>query len=298
MKAVSITFYGLFILCIFCSNKDLLLLFIPAKVLSSLSTKNMEDLFTTLSSKALSSENLQKVITAEDFWFPGRWIGAVSLIVSPLLLLVGALLRFPFHFFFPQQLQAFDQYPTLMQTSYSLFLAGNLLLWPAILTLTHLIGKTQPAWSLWGGTMVLLGLFARTFHAGIDHMAFQLVDSLHLEAATKLVANSYGAFHIVSALSACIFFGWIVLAIGAYRSGIFGWFFSIALASMAALMIGVLKGSSWVSLLSICGLSVALLPLGITLLLAKPKPSRAAVFGWSLLMIAVVTLLFFSGQVG
>lgn len=258
----------------------------------------MEGLITTLSSKYFPKKNLQKVVASEEFWFPGRWVGAVSLLISPLLLLAGALLRFRFHFFFPQQLQAFDQYPILMQTSYNLFLAGNLFLWPAILTLTHLIGKVKPAWGLWGGTMVILGLFARTFHAGIDHMAFQLVDNLHLEAATKLVASSYGAFHIVSALSACIFFGWIVLAIGAYLSGILGWFSSIALASMAALMMGVLKGSSWVSLLAICGLCLALLPLGIQLLWAKPRPTKKSLLKWSLLMITLVSFLFFSGQLG
>ena len=164
----------------------------------------MTDLLPTLSSKYFPNQHLQTV-AAEGFWFPGRWIGAVSLILSPLLLLAATLLRLPFHFFFPQQLQAFDQYPIWMQTAYSLFLAGNLLLWPAILTLTHLIGKVKPAWAIWGGTMVMLGLFARTFHAGIDHMAFQLVDILHLQAATKVVASSYGAFHIVSALSACIY---------------------------------------------------------------------------------------------
>lgn len=34
-----------------------------------------------------------------DFWFPGRWIGGLSLILGPLLLLTAALLRIQFHFF-------------------------------------------------------------------------------------------------------------------------------------------------------------------------------------------------------
>ena len=43
---------------------------------------------------------------AEPFWFPGRWVGGVSLVLAPLVLLAGALLRIQYHFFFPAQLAA------------------------------------------------------------------------------------------------------------------------------------------------------------------------------------------------
>ncbi|RAJ90008.1 hypothetical protein LX87_05574 [Larkinella arboricola] len=110
-----------------------------------------------------------------DFWFPGRWLGAISMSIAPLLLLMAELLRVQFDFFFTQQLIAFDQQPTRLLTVYSLFLAGNILLWPAVLTLTNLVEQKAPAWALWGGSFVLLGLFARTFHYGVNHLAFQLV---------------------------------------------------------------------------------------------------------------------------
>ncbi|HXE61953.1 MAG TPA: hypothetical protein VN519_00340 [Bryobacteraceae bacterium] len=38
--------------------------------------------------------------------FPDRWVGGVSMVLAPALLLTGVLLRIRFHFFFPQQLQA------------------------------------------------------------------------------------------------------------------------------------------------------------------------------------------------
>ncbi|QHT67820.1 hypothetical protein GXP67_14825 [Rhodocytophaga rosea] len=240
----------------------------------------------------------EKERSQEAFWFPGRWVGGVSLILAPLLLLSGSLLRLPFHFFFPQQLQAFDKQPTLLFIAYSLFLAGNILLWPGILTLVQLIGKSQPAWAVWGGIMVVLGLFARTFHAGIDHLAFQLVDILQVEPATKVIAETYGAFHIVSSLSACIMLGWIVLAIGAYRSSTLNLWASIALSSMAALMLGVLKGSSVVSIIAISGLCLALVPLGIRILFAPPRPSIYSVIKWTLCIVALVILLFYFGQLG
>ena len=48
---------------------------------------------------------------ADSLPFPGRWIGGVCLILGPVLMLTGALLRIQFHFFAPQQLEAFAAHP-------------------------------------------------------------------------------------------------------------------------------------------------------------------------------------------
>src|SRR5690606_23183054 len=143
------------------------------------------------------------------FWFPGRWIGGFSLILAPLLLLAGVLLRLRFHFFFPEQLKAYQSNTFLMTWSYQLFLAGNIFLWPGILTLVRQIGLSKPTWANWGGIMVLFGLFARTFHAGADHRAFQWVSIHDWELATQTIADSYGAFHVVSLLTLFILLGWV-----------------------------------------------------------------------------------------
>src|SRR5690554_2819781 len=127
------------------------------------------------------------------FWFPGRWIGGASLVLAPILLLAGVLLRLRFHFFFPEQLEAYEAHPLLMTWSYQLFLAGNILLWPGILTLVRQIDLSRPIWAIWGGMMVVFGLFARTFHGGVDHLAFQLVKIHDWELANQTIAGSYGA---------------------------------------------------------------------------------------------------------
>ena len=120
----------------------------------------------------------------ERFWFPGPWIGGIALILGPLLLLSGAVLRIQFHFFFPQQLAAFQTHPLLIGTSYALFAAGNVMLWPAVITLAVMIGRRRSGWGAWGGTLAIFGLFARTHSAGIDHLAFQLVRVQTLDVAT------------------------------------------------------------------------------------------------------------------
>jgi hypothetical protein len=248
--------------------------------------------------KTTSSQNAEMERQSNDFWFPGRWVGGFTMIFGPILLLAGSLLRIQFHYFFPQQLAAFAEHPTLMAASYGAFLAGNILLWPAIITLARLIGATRPGWAVWGGAFVVFGLFARAFHAGIDHLALQMVHVQGLELATKTVAGSYGAFHIVSTLTPLIFFGWIVLAVGAYLSGALGLFRSIALGMMSALMIGVLKGSSIVSVAAISGLCVALVPLGVKVLRDGPTPSYRTIFCWSVFMVGLIIFLFFFGQAG
>ena len=144
----------------------------------------------------------------------------------------------------------------------------------------------------------MFGLFARTFHAGIDHLAFQLVRAGDVELATKLVSSSYGAFHIVSALSPAIMLGWVVLAIGAYLSGVFGVLRAIALSLMAALMIGVLKGTGPSSFTAIGGLCIAPIPQGIQVLREGPTPPARKILLWTLLMIALSAGCYFLGQAG
>jgi len=107
-----------------------------------------------------------------------------------------------------------------------------------------------------------------------------------------------GPILIVSTLNAFVFFGWVVLAIGSYLSGVLGLPRSIALGLMTALMFGVLKGSSPISVIATGGLCVALAPLGIKVLREGPRPSRRAIVGWSFLIIGALVILFFLGQAG
>lgn len=235
---------------------------------------------------------------ADEYWFPGRWLGGASMILGPCLLLVGVLLRLPYPFFFKGQLAAFEEHPTRMLAASSVFAAGNALLWPAIAALARLIGATRPGWATWGGGLAMFGLFARTFHAGVDHLAFQLVPIQGREVATRAVADSYGAFHIFRSLSFAILSGWIVLAVGAYRSGVLRLVRSIALGLISALMIGVLKGSDATSVVATAGLCAAVVPLGVGMLRAEPVPETLTVICWSLLVSGLIATFFVLGQLG
>ncbi|QHT71958.1 hypothetical protein GXP67_09810 [Rhodocytophaga rosea] len=209
--------------------------------------------------------------------FPGRWVGGISLILGPVLILTGALLRIEFHFFAPQQLSAYEAHPTLITAAYSCFAVGNVVLCFGIIILATLISAWNRVWGIWGGALAISGLFTRTFHAGIDHLAFQLVDVQGMEMAWKAVSDSYRAFHIFRYFNGHIMAGWIVLSIGAYRSGTLNLYRSLALALMVMVPFGTLKGTE-IRAIGILGLCVALIPLGISLLRNGPPLSRKAVF--------------------
>jgi len=248
--------------------------------------------------KNVLNRNTDHLPVNNDFWFPGRWIGGISMVLAPILFLVGMLLRIQFHFFFPQQLEAFRDHPTLMVASYNFFIFGNILLFPAIITLARMIGKKKSQLALWGGMFVMLGLFARTFQGGINHLAFQLVNVQGLESATKTIADSYGAFNLMATLNGTILFGWLILALGAYLSGTLGLIRSICLGLMAGLMMGVLKGTTLFSVLAAAGLCVALVPLGVKVLTDGPMPGWKVTLGWMLGICLLIALLYFLGQAG
>ncbi|MDR8414416.1 hypothetical protein MTP10_37535 [Nonomuraea sp. 3-1Str] len=207
--------------------------------------------------------------------FPGRWAEGVSLVLAPVLMLAGVLLRVEYDGFFPAQLAAFADAPTLMSASYGCFALGSVLLWPGVLGLV----RRSPASRLvlCGGVMVLCGLFARAFHAGVSHLALQLVDVQGLASAQRAVADAYGAFHVFQPFNMAVLFGWAVLAAGLWRAGTLGLVPSVALGLMTALPIGVLKGTGPMSVLAVAGLCVALVPYGVRVLRAGPAPRWWAV---------------------
>ncbi|ONI86889.1 hypothetical protein ALI22I_24905 [Saccharothrix sp. ALI-22-I] len=212
-----------------------------------------------------------------DYTFPGRWVGATAMVLGPVLLLVGTLLRWPFHYFFPQQLAAVAEHPALMTTAHTAFVAGNVLLAPAVVAVAHRIGRIRPVLATWGAALVLVGLFERTFHAGIDQAAHGLVRRHGAEFATDLVGRSYQDLHLFSFLSFAILSGWLVLAFAAYRSGVLGPVRAVGLAAMCLLPLGVLKGTEVTSVVAAVGLCVAFVPDGVRLALDGPRPSRRSV---------------------
>lgn len=217
--------------------------------------------------------------------FPGRWIGGTCLILGPVLLLTGALLRIQFHFFAPQQLQAFAAHPDLVTAAYSTYSIGAVALCLGILALVHRIAVWNRTWAFWGGYLAVIGLFNRIFSAGVDHMAFQMVTVLGADQAFTVVSDTYRAYHVFRSINPAVMLGWPVLAIGAYRAGVIGRVRAAALSLMFMLPFGTLKGTE-IRSIAIIGLCAALVPLGIRMLRDGPPLTRRARF-WIVAMLVL-----------
>ncbi|QQQ79930.1 hypothetical protein IOD16_16980 [Saccharothrix sp. 6-C] len=231
------------------------------------------------------------------YTFPGRGLGAAALILGPVLLLAGTLLRLPYHYFFPQQLIAVTEQPARMAAAHTLVIAGTVLLAPAVLSLAHRIGQTRPALASWGAALVLVGLFERTFHAGIDQAAHGLVRREGATFATDLVSQSYQDLHLFSFVSFTILLGWPVLAFAAYRSRVLGPFRATALALTCLLPLGVLKGTEITSVIAVAALCATFLPTGLRQAFDGPRPTRKSVL-LTLTTLPTLTALAYVSTLG
>jgi hypothetical protein len=253
--------------------------------------------------------------THHDAWFPGRLIGGVSLVVGPVAWLSGLLLRHlvlrtgaltpeqlaafaeePFAA--PSQLAAYVGEPALVTAAYAAFFAGTILLWPAIVTLAQIIAARSPRLAYWGGTLFVLGLFGRAYHAGVDQTAFQLTHVLGLEQATSAVSEtyvaiSYGPWFVPVTASACQYLGTVLLVIAAYRSATFGVGRCLVFLWAGVMWGGVLKASHLYDVVRAGLLCLVLVPLGVAVLrdrvpvlrtrllsAAYAGPGRPRLLGW------------------
>jgi hypothetical protein len=209
--------------------------------------------------------------------FPGLWISASSLIISPVLFLLGEVLRSGAAYPFADQLSFYADHKGLMGISYGISALSFLLMWPGVLAIAHLIGQTRPGWSVAGGTLAITGLLVNTFHEGMNLMAFRMVDELGTDTATGAVAGSYADPYLVYPLVFADNLGWIVLAVGAYLSRTLGWLRSLGLLIMCAHVSGLLKGATALGVFFDLGLCAAFVPLGISLLRHRIQRRGASV---------------------
>jgi hypothetical protein len=220
--------------------------------------------------------------------WPGSQLGAGALILAPLFLLAGEIVRSGHYYFYPQQLAGMVSDPVTIMTSYSLYTVGLVLTIPAFLALAGLIAKERPGWAFWGGTIAIIGSTVRIFQEGINFASLQLVGVQGLETATTAVDQTYGLWYVLKTMDGSDNLAWGLLAIGTYRARVLGWVPALGVAFMMNHYSGVLKGTDLNSLTGAILLAAALVPLGITLWRNAEPVSRRA---WWIGIAAIALLL-------
>lgn len=235
-----------------------------------------------------------------SMFFPGRWISGVTLILGPVIMCAGYLLRYlstvtaltpqqhvwaeaqPFAAY--GQLLAYASAPALLALSYAVFALGAVLLFPAFVALAQRVGGNL---AFWGATLLVAGLFSRMYFAGADQTAFQLTEVIGLDQATHAIMKeyvdiSYGPWRIPVWASVGQYAGSLLLAIAAWRSGLFGTARAVMLLLAGGTWVGVLKGASIPDVLVTGLLCVAMVPLGVQVLRDRlPVPTgRSKLLSW------------------
>jgi hypothetical protein len=213
-----------------------------------------------------------------DGW-PGARYGAAALVLAPLLLLAGEVVRSQHYYFFPAQLSAMVTDPATILTSYALYTAGLVLMIPAFLALTGMIRHEQPMWAFWGATIAVVGSTVRIFQEGISFLALRLVGVQGLDTAIAAVSATYGDWYVLQTLNGSDNVAWAVLAIGAYRARVLGWVPALGVAFMMTHYSGVLKGTDLNSLTGAVLLAAVFVPLGVNLWRSAEPVSRRVWWG-------------------
>ena len=198
---------------------------------------------------------------------PARILAVGALFLGPLFWCVGLLLRTQAvssaaftddevaryaaePFAVREQLAAYAANPALATAGYATFLIGAILLVPATWALARLAVRRSPWLATSGGVLMVFGLVARVYFAGVDQVAFQLVDSQGLDAAAAWVLNtyvdtSYGPWRIPVTAAFGQYLGMPLLAAGLYRARVFGGVRTLVLLWWATMWVGVLKTAGW-----------------------------------------------------
>lgn len=227
----------------------------------------------------------------------GRNLAVAVLVLGPLLWCVGLLLRAQAvssagftaedvaqfaaePFAVREQLATYAENPALTISGYGASLAGAILLIPATVVLAHLAARRSPVLAATGGLLVILGFAARIYFAGVEQVAFQLVETRGLDPTATMILDtyddiSYGPWRVPVTAAFGQYLGMPLLAAGLYRTRILGGARVLILLWSATMWGGVLKTADWWDAASGAALFVALAALAVDLMRhGGPGPRR------------------------
>lgn len=219
----------------------------------------------------LNASGQQAALLSEvDTGFPGRLVGGVCLVAAPILALVGTGLAVdlyseaggPFA-------SAMANHPMRGMAGVNLSVASIMLALFVVVVLARAITGTHPRLGRTGGVLTMLGLMGPMFFEGIFWGASRIIvqSPSHIAVAATLINRANVVPASVDNISGpCLFAGFILLGLGAAKSGLLSRWRAAALALTCLLPFGFISGYMVISLVAFLGLAVAVVPLGVRVL--------------------------------
>jgi len=212
--------------------------------------------------------------------FPGAWVSGVCLVATPVIAVVSSALAIGAYSESGSKLAAgLAGHHARMVLALNLNLAGVMLAFFVVAFLAQAIAASHPRLGRAGGVLTMLGLLGPAFFLGIFWGASHIVDTpAHEKVAALLIDGSNKVPTTIDNISGvCLLAGFIVLGIGAARSGLLGRGRAAALAVTCLIPFGFISGYMVISCLAFLGLAIAAVPLGVQVLRDAGIAAPAAV---------------------
>jgi hypothetical protein len=201
--------------------------------------------------------------------FPGPWVSGICLVAAGPLAVVSSALAIGLYSESGSTLAASlaDHHPR-MEWALNLDLASVMLSLFVVVFLAQAIAASHPRLGRAGGVLALLGLLGPGFFLGIFWGASHIVDTpAHEKVAALLIDGSNRVPTTIDNISgALLLAGFIVLGVGAARSGLLGRGRAAALAVTCLIPFGFISGYMVISCAAYVGLVIAAVPLGVQVL--------------------------------
>ena len=217
------------------------------------------------------------VATSETGGFPGPRMAGVSMIAAPCLLVLGASLYIGIYDKAgADQLEAIADNTARAHAAVNFAIAGTVMAVFAVAGVAAAVARHRPRAGHVGGTLAVIGLFGPAFFLGINYLNIQLADLADRAGAVTALDNAKSTLNVVNICGPALLIGFLILAVGAARSGVLSRSRSIALGLAAVAPLGLISGVIVISIVAWLALAVALMPLGLRTLREASLPSATS----------------------
>ncbi len=199
--------------------------------------------------------------------FPGDRLAGICMVTAPLLLTTGAALFIGIYEGGARnQLAAFEANNTRALAAVNIALAGVILTAFAVAGVAALVTRQRPGLGRAGGALTIVGLFGPAFFLGIDNVGIHLARLTDRNGAVAVFEQASATPNIANVAGPALVVGFVLLAVGAAKTGVLPLARSWALGATALAPIGLISGFVVISVVAWLALAVALVPLGVGLL--------------------------------
>lgn len=203
-------------------------------------------------------------VVAATATFPGPSMTGIAMVVAPLLLMTGAALFVGLYGATgAERLEAIADHRGRAFAAVNFAMAGTILLVFAVAGLSAAVSRQRPRLGRIGGVLTIIGLFGPAFFLGADFLSIQLTDLADRAGAVTAVEDSATVPNIVNLCGPALIAGLVILAIGAYKSGMLPRSRSWALGLAALAPVGFVSGFMPIAVGAWFCLAIALVPLGL-----------------------------------